>query len=156
MSLSTSEEQKAEFSARLRAERERLQLSQAQLAEAWGGSVRSIGNAERGISWPGCDLLVTLANLGGNVQFIAGGADGAAEATEPDPANSDLSPDQDPCQAEQALGVALDVQAHLHEQQNDTFSAEQLKALVGLIYHLNLNQADTLQVLQSMQRFFTD
>ncbi|MFZ1327029.1 MAG: helix-turn-helix transcriptional regulator [Candidatus Contendobacter sp.] len=60
-------------SPRIREERERLNLSQAQIAEKCGVSREIWGRYERGQAVPGGEVLFALAMAGADVQYIITG-----------------------------------------------------------------------------------
>ena len=60
-------------SPRLKEERERLKLTQAELAERCGVSREIWGKYERGQAAPGGEVLFALAQVGADVQYIITG-----------------------------------------------------------------------------------
>ena len=82
-----SEEIRAAVGARLKEERERLEWSQAALAEAAGASRRAVVAWEAGATVPGADALATLARHGYDVLYIVVGQRSG-------PIESRLTPDE--------------------------------------------------------------
>ena len=82
-----SEEIRASVGARLKEERERLEWSQAALAEAAGASRRAVVAWESGATVPGADSLAALAKHGYDVLYIVVGQRSA-------PVESRLTPDE--------------------------------------------------------------
>ena len=65
---------------RLKSERKRLDLSQAEAAALCGGSRETWGKYERGSIVPGGDVLLSFAMNGANVQFILTGQESGGVA----------------------------------------------------------------------------
>lgn len=76
------------FSARLKEERKRLGLSQAEAAAECGVSREVWGRYERAVAVPGGEVLFGFANLGADAQYILIGRRGAQ------PDNSGLPADE--------------------------------------------------------------
>lgn len=78
------QEVKVSFSSlcvpRLKAERKRLSLKQADAAALCGVSRETWGKYERGVMVPGGDVLLSFALNGANVQYILTGEDGGGIA----------------------------------------------------------------------------
>lgn len=68
-----SEEIRASVGARLKEERDRLEWSQAALADAVGASRRAVVAWEGGVTVPGADVLALLAQHGYDVLYIVAG-----------------------------------------------------------------------------------
>lgn len=66
----SASQETAKIGARIRLAREKIGLSQSELAERVGGSRRGIQNNEAGISAPNSALLVGLRRLGVNINWL--------------------------------------------------------------------------------------
>lgn len=60
----------SDFSNRLKEERKRLGLTQAEIAEKCGVSARMWVKYEQGLSMPGGEIFMTLSRLGVNVAYL--------------------------------------------------------------------------------------
>ena len=74
---------------RLKAERERLELTQPTFAEMAGAKKRTLIDWEKGVSSPTAVQLAALAKVGVDVLFILTG-----QRSQPVPATAELRPDQ--------------------------------------------------------------
>lgn len=61
------------FSYRLYEERKRLGISQASAAQACGVSREMWGKYERGLAYPGCDIIEKFASCGADITYILTG-----------------------------------------------------------------------------------
>jgi transcriptional regulator with XRE-family HTH domain len=62
------------FSTRLRSERKRLALTQAEIARRCGVSREIWCRYEQGKNLPGCKVMQAFLNAGGNVSFVFSGS----------------------------------------------------------------------------------
>ncbi len=90
------------FGRRLFEERHRLQLSQAELAQAIGVSERSIGNYERGQRSPDAEQLLRLIDQGMDVYYVLTGKR-ASGRLDLDPMQRAVLDDFDRCSHEKQI-----------------------------------------------------
>lgn len=75
---------------RLREERKRLRLTQAEFGELGGAAYRSVADWERGVAVPNAAFLAAIADAGADVMYILTGRSAGQEAAPANPREAAL------------------------------------------------------------------
>ncbi|MEW6330215.1 MAG: helix-turn-helix transcriptional regulator [Pseudomonadota bacterium] len=125
---------KNSLGTRLAEERKRLGLSQQELAEACDSTRESIGKYERDVNVPGGEILMSLARLGMDTQYVLTGVHSmnlyqvAEEAPKYRPEPTKKQVDQ-----EVLLGVLMGVKEYLNETGRELSPAKETELVMLLL-----------------------